>query len=192
MNRNTLDEIKKMIQKKRSTIQATARTTKSLRSGNPSVRVPASIYDGGNGITNNDVASVIAPSEINFEFDDLVINSQAYRRVFAQARARFGTAGDQNSSEQQTTTAVVDVSVSAMTKPSDDSKPQLASAVTEELQALSLKYSVEYSHKKSLAANRTGTSQVTGSSLSKADAGKDVPDITRLSDGLSGKKTQDR
>lgn len=32
-------------------------------------------------------ASVVAPSELDFQFDDLVINSDAYRRAFAKAHA---------------------------------------------------------------------------------------------------------
>jgi hypothetical protein len=34
------------------------------------------------------VSVVAAPSELNFEFDDFVLNSQAYRRVFAKAQAQ--------------------------------------------------------------------------------------------------------
>jgi hypothetical protein len=148
MDRNTLDEIKNMIQQKRGTIQATIKTTHSLRSGNPSIRVPASIYDGGNAMAINDmdVASVIAPSEIQFEFDDLVVNSQAYRRVFAQARARFGSSGDRGPLEQQTTAGLVDVPVpvSAMAKPSESSTTQLTPVVIEDLRGLSLGASADY------------------------------------------------
>ena len=136
-----------MIQRKRGTIQATIRTTHSLRSGNPSIRVPASIYDGGNAMANTDmdVASVIAPSEIQFEFDDLVVNSQAYRRVFAQARARFGSSGDRSPLEQQTAAGLIDVSVSvsAMAKPGESSTTQLTPAVIEDLRGLSLEASAD-------------------------------------------------
>ena len=98
-------------------------------------------------MANNDmdVASVIAPSEMQFEFDDLVVNSQAYRRVFAQARARFGTSGDRGPSEQQATVGLVDVSVSAMARPGESSTTQLTPAVIEELRGLSLEASADYS-----------------------------------------------
>lgn len=37
----------------------------------------------------DDLVSVVAaPSELNFEFDDFVLNSQAYRRVFAKAQSQ--------------------------------------------------------------------------------------------------------
>lgn len=34
-----------------------------------------------------EAVSAVAPSELDFEFDDLVLNSQAYRRAFARAQA---------------------------------------------------------------------------------------------------------
>ncbi|KAK1756498.1 Rho GTPase activation protein [Echria macrotheca] len=91
-DRNTLAEIKNMLQEKKETVRASAEITQSLRSKNPSARVPSSMYDGENdtGLPfASDAISVIAPSEIEFTFDDTVINSHAYRRVLAQAQARI-------------------------------------------------------------------------------------------------------
>ncbi|KAG7421514.1 hypothetical protein ACKAV7_001682 [Fusarium commune] len=36
-----------------------------------------------------EAVSGIAPSELDFAFDDLVINSQAYRRLFIKARSEI-------------------------------------------------------------------------------------------------------
>ncbi|KAG7293480.1 hypothetical protein NEMBOFW57_003531 [Staphylotrichum longicolle] len=65
--------------------------TRSLRARNPSVRVANSIYDQPDRTSTRvtqDAMSMVAPSELEFEFDDMVINSQAYRRVMAYAKAK--------------------------------------------------------------------------------------------------------
>ena len=92
MDRNTLNEIRNMIQQKHGTIQATVRATQSLRSGHPAVRVPASIYDGGDGTARNDVASVIDPSDIQFEFDDGVNRGVSLFRDSVADRSPWGSA----------------------------------------------------------------------------------------------------
>ena len=88
--RNTLGDIQQMLRDKQETMQVAAAITASLRSANPSIRVAHSIYEveeredrrGGGG-----AVSVIAPSDIEFDFDDEVVSGRAYRRVLAQARA---------------------------------------------------------------------------------------------------------
>jgi hypothetical protein len=65
--------------------------TQSLRARNPSVRVANSIYDPLDQTCppfTHDAASIVAPSELEFEFDNMVINSQAYRRAIAYAKAK--------------------------------------------------------------------------------------------------------
>ncbi|KAK4212322.1 hypothetical protein QBC37DRAFT_466036 [Rhypophila decipiens] len=86
-----LGDIKYMLDKQKDTVQTSARITQSLRSKNPSVRVASSIYGGRARETlghTYDVVSMVAPSELEFEFDDLVVNSQVYRRTLALAQAQ--------------------------------------------------------------------------------------------------------
>jgi len=85
---NTLTEMKDMLQRKSEAVRSLAHQTLSLPSKNPSVAVPNSIFGDRNQnpvSQGHDVASVVAPSELEFEFDDIVVNSQAYRRVLARA-----------------------------------------------------------------------------------------------------------
>ena len=79
-----------MLQQKGETVRASANRTLSLRSRNPSVRVANSIYTGDNTSLTFacDSVSIAAPSDLEFEFDDVIINSQAYRRALAQAHAK--------------------------------------------------------------------------------------------------------
>jgi hypothetical protein len=82
-----------MLREQRDTVRASASITQSLRARNPSVRVANSIYDRTDQATSQapfsyNTASIAAPSELEFEFDDMVINSQAYRRAMAHAQAR--------------------------------------------------------------------------------------------------------
>ena len=85
---STLTEMKDMLQRKSEAVRSSAHQTLSLRSKNPSVAVPNSIFGDRNQnpvSQGHDVASIVAPSELEFEFDDIVVNSQAYRRVLARA-----------------------------------------------------------------------------------------------------------
>ncbi|EGU80039.1 hypothetical protein FOXB_09448, partial [Fusarium oxysporum f. sp. conglutinans Fo5176] len=89
----TLSNIQKDIRQNTVRIKAAASEAQSLRSCNPSVKMDSeSAFD-------NDAANLSffhleafsgnAPSELDFEFDHLVINSQAYRRVFIKAQAEM-------------------------------------------------------------------------------------------------------
>ncbi|SCO28468.1 related to GTPase-activating protein of the rho/rac family (LRG1 protein) [Fusarium fujikuroi] len=87
----TLSSIQKDILKNAPKIQSTASKAQSLRSCNPSVRMESgSIFDKGSANLSffyPEAVSGHAPSELDFEFDNLVINSQAYRRAFIKARS---------------------------------------------------------------------------------------------------------
>jgi hypothetical protein len=97
-DRDTLSEIKQMLQKNQETISTSVRTTESIRSANPMIRVASSIYDSedhtGSMIIPDNV-SIVASSELEFEFDNIIINSQAYRRVFAKAHAKTRTRNEE-------------------------------------------------------------------------------------------------
>ncbi|KAK3369490.1 hypothetical protein B0T24DRAFT_596229 [Lasiosphaeria ovina] len=96
---NTLAEIKQMLIQKQDVVRASVSATKSLRSANPSIRVSKSIYDGNADYASfvfdseygKDAASAIAPSDLNFDFDDLVINSRVHRKALANAQPRTST-----------------------------------------------------------------------------------------------------
>lgn len=74
-------------------MKAAASEAQSLRSRNPSVKMDSeSIFDNDAAnlsFFHHEAASGYAPSELNFVFDDQVINSQAYRRVFVKAQSNI-------------------------------------------------------------------------------------------------------
>ncbi|KAF4956008.1 hypothetical protein FGADI_4181 [Fusarium gaditjirri] len=88
---DTLSKIQKDIWKNAQRIKAAASQAQSLRSCNPSVKMDVeSIFDNDAvnlSFFHSEAVSGMAPSELDFEFDDVVINSQAYRRVFIKARS---------------------------------------------------------------------------------------------------------
>jgi GAF domain-containing protein len=65
------------------------RRTESLRQSHPEIDFPASIYsvDDRRNIYSTD-PSIAGASELEFEFDDLIVNSKVYRRVLASARGK--------------------------------------------------------------------------------------------------------
>ncbi|KAF5020730.1 hypothetical protein F66182_7232 [Fusarium sp. NRRL 66182] len=89
----TLSDIHKNLRANKSKIQAPASEAQSLRSRNPSVKLDAqSIFDNDTSkfsLFNVEIVSGVAPSELDFEFDDLVINSKVYRRAFARAQSEM-------------------------------------------------------------------------------------------------------
>ncbi|KAK3318183.1 hypothetical protein B0H66DRAFT_227174 [Apodospora peruviana] len=91
---NTLGEIKHMLQQQRSTVQTSAQITQSLRSQNPSIKVPNSVYGGQERSVAGfpvDAVSMTAPSDLEFDFDDVAVNSRVYRRTLAQAQVQTQT-----------------------------------------------------------------------------------------------------
>lgn len=87
----TLSNIQKDIRKNAPKIKAAASEAQSLRSYEPSVKMESeSIFDNNAAnlsFFHVEAVSGNAPSELDFEFDDLIVNSQAYRRVFIKAQA---------------------------------------------------------------------------------------------------------
>ncbi|RSL56832.1 hypothetical protein CEP53_006683 [Fusarium sp. AF-6] len=88
---DTLADIQHTLRNNKSRIQAPASQAQSLRSKNPSIKLECeSIFDNDTArlsLFGGETVSVVAPSELDFDFDDMVLNSQAYRRVFARAQA---------------------------------------------------------------------------------------------------------
>ncbi|KAG4293689.1 hypothetical protein FPRO06_00274 [Fusarium proliferatum] len=87
----TLSNIQKDIRKNAPKIKAAASEAQSLRSYEPSVKMESeSIFDNNAAnlsFFHVEAVSGNAPSELDFEFGDLIVNSQAYRRVFIKAQA---------------------------------------------------------------------------------------------------------
>jgi len=107
---DTLAEISHMLRQNQQVVRASAAVTQSLRSQNPSIRVANSIYEPQEGRrTSFDAAaaSIYAPSELEFDFDDTVVNSQVYRRTLARAYLKIGPSGNNNSELGTTTTTSV-------------------------------------------------------------------------------------
>lgn len=95
---NSPNEEKKLLEKNKVTFEKTVERTKSLRESNPNIRVRESIYskepqdssDAFSVRTSISFESCRAyqPSEIEFDFDDQLVNSQVYRRMLAKALAK--------------------------------------------------------------------------------------------------------
>ncbi|OCK78595.1 hypothetical protein K432DRAFT_406322 [Lepidopterella palustris CBS 459.81] len=83
----SLSDIKRLLQENSGTLEQVATRSRSLRATHPKVTVPDSMFytDNSTGSVSN-AYSIIGQAE--FEFDDVVVNSKAYRRAMAIAQAR--------------------------------------------------------------------------------------------------------
>lgn len=86
-SRDLLLEITRLLKRNAPDLQKTIERTHSLRVSHPQIEVALSLYsqedhDSVYASTN----CLQAPSELNFDFDDLVVNSTAYRRALAAAQ----------------------------------------------------------------------------------------------------------
>jgi DNA-binding transcriptional MocR family regulator len=71
----------------RNTFTRVAEKTQSLRESEPDMKVPRSIYgpDDNAGSISSSGVSIVAPSDLEFDFDDQIVNSKVYRKFLAQA-----------------------------------------------------------------------------------------------------------
>lgn len=113
-NRDSLGEIKQLLVQNRPVLAESIRRTESLKQSHPHVVHPASVFSIADreSIYSN-AHSIAGASELEFEFDDLIVNSKAYRRVLASAKRgapktdRQGIEGDLiDLSDSQTVVAV--------------------------------------------------------------------------------------
>lgn len=81
-------EIRKLLQRSAPDLQRTIERTHSLRVSHPRIEVAMSLYSQED-LDSIDASTdcLQAPSELNFHFDDIVINSTAYRRALAVRRS---------------------------------------------------------------------------------------------------------
>ncbi|KIL88001.1 hypothetical protein FAVG1_08883 [Fusarium avenaceum] len=89
---DTLSSMQKDIRQNARMMQNTAAEAQSLQSRTPSIRLQSqSIFDNDTSrlsFFEFEIVSGIAPSELDFEFDDVVVNSKVYRRELHKAKAK--------------------------------------------------------------------------------------------------------
>jgi len=77
--------VKHILECHKDTFVKAAERTQSLREANPDVDVPNSIYDEREDSIYSTNVSVVAPSELEIEFDDQIAKSRIYRRIQKRA-----------------------------------------------------------------------------------------------------------
>lgn len=83
-------EITKLLQRNAPELQKTVERTHSLRLSHPEIEVAMSLYNQeGQDSLYAATECFQAPSELEFDFDDIVVNSAAYRRALAAAQRQI-------------------------------------------------------------------------------------------------------
>ena len=83
---DSLGEIRQLLSQNRPVITESIRKTKLLKESHPQINVPDSIYDSGDRLSIYSAGvSIAGVSALEFEFDDLIVNSKVYRRVLKSA-----------------------------------------------------------------------------------------------------------
>jgi hypothetical protein len=86
-HRDSLLEITQLLHRNAPALQKTVERTRSLRLSHPGVNVAESIYSQDDRMSVYSArASMLASFELDFDFDDIVVNSAAYRRVLSAAK----------------------------------------------------------------------------------------------------------
>ena len=90
--RDSLFEITQLLHRNAPDLQKTVERTRSLRLSHPQVKVAESIYSQDDRMSVYSARdSMLASSELDFDFDDIVVNSAAYRRVLSAAKQELST-----------------------------------------------------------------------------------------------------
>ncbi|KAE8446167.1 hypothetical protein EG329_012392 [Mollisiaceae sp. DMI_Dod_QoI] len=86
---DSLGEIQQMLAQNRPILTESIKRTQSLRHSHPQVVFPPSVFsqDDRQSIYSN-APSITGASELEFDFDDLIVNSRVYRRVLASAKGK--------------------------------------------------------------------------------------------------------
>ena len=85
--RDSLAEIKQLLNDKAPDLREVLKSTKSLRHSYPSVNVAESIYNEADRMSiYSESDPIVASSQLEFDFDDVVVDSAVYRRVMAAAK----------------------------------------------------------------------------------------------------------
>ena len=81
-HRDSLTEIKQLLKQKAPHLREVIHSTQCLRHSYPSIDVAESMYsEADRASIHSESAPMIASSELDFDFDDIVVDSAAYRRV---------------------------------------------------------------------------------------------------------------
>ncbi|KAF1981746.1 hypothetical protein K402DRAFT_425161 [Aulographum hederae CBS 113979] len=83
----SLSDIQKLLHDNNATLVESVSRSKSLRASHPNVRVPESVFELENS-NDSTFGAHSATDQAEFDFDDVVVNSKAYRRAMALARAQ--------------------------------------------------------------------------------------------------------
>lgn len=85
--RDSLSEIKQLLKQKSPHLREVAESIEYLRHSYPTIDVAESIYSEADRVSVHSSSDLITPSsEPEFDFDDIVVDSAAYRRVMTTAR----------------------------------------------------------------------------------------------------------
>ena len=85
--RDSLAEIKQLLSEKAPDLREVVKSTESLRNSYPSVNVAEQIYSEADRMSiYAESDPFVASSQLEFDFDDLVVDSAVYRRVMAAAK----------------------------------------------------------------------------------------------------------
>jgi hypothetical protein len=87
--RDSLAEITQLLQQIAPELKKNVARTNSIQRSHPSVKVPDSIFSREERQSIRSAAdSVMASSELEFDFDDIIVNSMVYRRILAEAKSQ--------------------------------------------------------------------------------------------------------
>lgn len=79
----SIQDIRKLVEENSGKLDQVVKRSKTLRQSHPRIRVPDSIFSYDSGVADaTDAESIIKST--NFDFDDQVVNSKAYRRAMAR------------------------------------------------------------------------------------------------------------
>lgn len=86
--KDSFSEIKQLLKQKAPHLRKVVRSTQSLRHSYPLIDVAESIYnEADRASVQSESDPMIASSELDFDFDDIVVDSAAYRRVLTKYQA---------------------------------------------------------------------------------------------------------
>ncbi|EMC96355.1 hypothetical protein BAUCODRAFT_33682 [Baudoinia panamericana UAMH 10762] len=99
---DSLNEITQLLQRNAPELKKTVERTNTLRRSHPLIRVAESIYSQEDRASVYSKAdSILASSDLEFDFDDIIVNSAAYRRALAAARQQTSAPRQQTEEPDQ-------------------------------------------------------------------------------------------
>ena len=156
--RGSISDIRLLLQKNNLVLEQVAQRTMSLRKSFPRVKAPPSIFDGSIG----DEKSIYSFAEstatsTDFAFDDVVVNSHAYRRALAASRSNMQPINEQveENSDSSTLVGVGSVSRSVQSRPEIPSDILEKAARCDEIEQMMQKMGAELTQEREEHARLT-------------------------------------